>query len=253
VILTDPLFYAVAIPAVLCMGLSKGGFSGAGLIATPLVALVIPPLEAAAILLPIVLLQDAITMWVYRRDREAWILKAMVPGAVLGTGLAWLVAAHVSDAFVRLAVGLLALSFVLHGWLGLKPDSVPTRPKASRGFFWGTVSGFTSMLCQAGGPPYQMFVLPQRLEKLKLVGTTSIYFAFMNALKVGPLLSLGQFSNAGFVTSLLLLPLAVATNFFGIWIVRRTPTELFYRIAYALVFVISLALIWRGGMDMLAR
>jgi uncharacterized membrane protein YfcA len=252
VIFTDPLFYAVAIPAVVFLGLSKGGFSGAGLIATPLVALVIPPLEAAAILLPILLLQDAITMWVYRRDRDSWVLKIMVPGAALGTGLAWLVAAHVSDAFVRLAVGMLALVFVLHGWRR-KPDEAPGRPTAARGFFWGSVSGFTSMLCQAGGPPFQMFVLPLRLDKLKLVGTASIYFACMNLLKVGPLLSLGQFSKAGFVTSLLLLPLAVATNFFGIWVVRRTPTELFYRIAYALVFVVSLALIWRGVMDMLAR
>src|SRR5258707_14699994 len=101
-IITDPLFYAVAIPAVIFLGLSKGGFSGIGMVSTPLVAMVMPPLEAAAILLPILLVQDAFSGFVYRRVWDPWNLKVMLPGCVIGIGVAWVVAAHWSDRAVRL-------------------------------------------------------------------------------------------------------------------------------------------------------
>src|SRR3954465_11345040 len=105
-IITDPLFYAVALPAVIFLGLSKGGFSGIGMVSTPLLAIILPPLEAAAILLPIILLQDAISVWVYRRVWDPWNLKVMIPGAVVGIGAAWLFAAHVPTGAIRLMVGL---------------------------------------------------------------------------------------------------------------------------------------------------
>ena len=115
-LITDPLFYLFAVPAVVILGISKGGFSGIGMIATPLLALVMPPLQAAAILLPIILLQDALSCWIYRREWDAWNLKVMLPGAVVGVGAAWLFAAYVPDAGIRLMVGLIALGFAFHTW-----------------------------------------------------------------------------------------------------------------------------------------
>src|SRR5712671_5103887 len=111
-VITDPLFYVVAIPAVMFLGLSKGGFSSVGMVATPLVAVVMGPLEAAALLLPIILIQDAVSVWVYRRTWDPWNLKVMIPGCVIGVGAAWLLAAHVSDGVIRLVVGLIALGLV---------------------------------------------------------------------------------------------------------------------------------------------
>jgi uncharacterized membrane protein YfcA len=244
-VITDPLFFLVAVPAVACLGLSKGGFAGVGMVATPLVALVLPPLQAAALLLPILILQDAISIWVYRRDWDGHNLRIMLPGAVAGVCLAWLLAAHVSDAFIRLAVGFIGIAFVLNAWFGRTPHK-GMEPNARSGLFWGGVSGFTSTLSQAGGPPFQVHVLPQRLPKMTLVGTTTMFFAAVNAMKVVPYLALGQFSTRNLATSAVLLPLAVVTNFLGVWVVRQTPTELFYRIAYVLVFIISSALIWQG-------
>src|SRR5436305_15051464 len=104
-IVTDPLFYLLAIPAVTLLGLGKGGFAGVGMISAPLLALVLPPLQAAAILLPILIVQDAISIYVYRNDWSAWNLKVLLIGSVVGIGVAWALAAHVSDAFVRLVVG----------------------------------------------------------------------------------------------------------------------------------------------------
>jgi uncharacterized membrane protein YfcA len=249
-VITDIVFYVLAIPAVTFLGLSKGGFAGAGIVATPLLALYIPPLQAAAILLPIMMAQDAISIWNYRKDWSAWNVKVLTSGAVVGIGVAWVVAAYVSDNFVRVLVGLIGVSFVLNAWLRA-PTTAQTQPTATRGVLWGAVAGFTSAMSQAGGPPFQAFVLPQRMPKMTLVGTNTLFFAAMNALKVVPYFALGQFSSEGLGTSAMLLPVAVATNFFGIWLVRITPTDLFYRIAYWLVLAISLALLWQGGKSLL--
>jgi uncharacterized membrane protein YfcA len=244
-LLTDPYFLAAVIPAVIALGLSKGGFAGVGTISTPLVALILPPFEAAALLLPILIVQDVISIWVYRRDWSEHNLKIMLPGAVFGIGAAWFLAALVPEAIVRLIVGFIALSFVLNAWFGRKPAQ--TMPHAPSGVFWGAVSGFTSAFANAGGPPFQIYMLPQKLPKLTLVGTSTIFFATVNWLKVVPYFALGNFTSHGLLLSLSLMPLAIAANFAGIWLVRATPVELFYKIAYALIFVLSLALIWQGS------
>lgn len=247
--ITDPVFYLIALPAVLALGLSKGGFAGIGILATPLLALYLPPLEAAALLLPILIIQDAISVWVYRRDWSAWNLKVLLPGALIGMTTAWLFAAQVSDTVIKLAVGSIGVAFVLHTFL--KRGSVePKKKTAVSGVFWGSVSGFTSFLVQGGAPPFQVHVLPQMLPKMTLVGTATMYFAVVNFLKIGPYFALGQFSLKNFATSLALLPLAIAANFLGIWLVRVTPVETFYKIAYILVLCVSLLLLWQGFSDL---
>jgi uncharacterized protein len=249
VVLTDPFFWLVIIPAVTFLGLSKGGFTGLGMASTPLVALVLPPLQAAAILLPILLVQDVISVFVYRRDWSAWNLKVLTPGAAIGVAVAWLVAAHVSEAFVRLAIGLVGVGFSFNPRLARMPAHA-TQPNAASGVFWGILSGFSSTFAQVGAQPFQLHILPQRLEKMTLVGTTALFFASVNVMKVVPYFSLGQFSADGLSITLALLPLAIGTNFLGIWLVRRTPTAVFYRIAYILVLIISLALFAQGAYEL---
>ena len=255
-IITDPLFYALAIPAVVALGLSKGGFAGVGQMATPMLALVMPPLEAAAIMLPIMLVQDATALWVYRKDWNGRILVIVIPGAVLGIGAAWALAAHISDAAVRVFIGVTTIAFVLYSWMGAaRIAREVASPAMASGVFWGTfwgaLSGFTSTLCQAGAPPYQIYVLSQKLSKMTFVGTTAIFFATLNALKVIPYFALGQFSTTGLGTSLALLPLAIATNMLGFWVVRITPQEIFYKITMALMFLISIELLRSGVTDLL--
>jgi uncharacterized membrane protein YfcA len=250
-IISDPYFYCAAVPAVIMLGLAKGGFASVGTTATPLLALYIPPLEAAALLLPILISQDLISIYVYRRDWDASNLKILLPGAVIGMALGWLVASHVSDNAVRLAVGSIGVAFVGYMWLR-RAIVEPKRMSAAGGVFWGALSGFTSFMTQGGGPPFQIYVLPQRLPKLVLVGTTTMFFATVNAMKIVPYFMLGQFTPQNLSTSLVLLPVAVAANFGGVWLVRHTPTEIFYRIAYVLLLMISLTLLWQGFSQLLA-
>ncbi len=246
-IITDPLFYALAVPAVVVLGLSKGGFSGVGQMALPIMALALPPLEAAAIMLPIMIVQDLAALWVYRKDWNGHILAIMIPGSIIGVCAAWALAAHISDAAVRVFIAAFTLAFLAYNWIG--PARVAREAGSASvpgGVFWGALSGFTSTICQAGAPPYQMYVLSQHLSKMTFVGTTAIFFATVNWFKLAPYIALGQFSATGMRTSLVLLPLAIATNFLGFWVVRITPHELFFKITHVLLFFISLELLRSG-------
>ena len=252
-IITDPVFYMLAIPAVIALGLSKGGFSGIGTIAAPLMAIAVPPIQAIGILTPILLVQDVVTLWSYWRKWDLAILKIMVPGQIAGAGLAWLIAAHVPDAAIRLVIGVIAVGFVLSQWFGLAARFAREHghPSAAAGRLWGAVSGFTSLIANTGAPPFQIYVLPQKLDKETFVGTFSLFIAFGNALKVLPYFMLGQLNPTNLGTSAALLPLAVVTNMAGVWLVRRTPVEAFYKIIYWLIFLIGLQLIYAGTMQVL--
>jgi uncharacterized membrane protein YfcA len=248
---TDPIFYLTAVVAVTFLGLAKGGFTGVGMIATPLLSLVIPPFQAIAIVLPILLIQDILSIGIYWRDWDKWNVKVLTAGAVAGVAAGWGLSAVITDAEVRLVIGLIAVAFVLSHWFLPKPKKEPGRPKTALGIFWGGVSAFTSTLSHAGGPPFAIYVLPQRMSKMRFVGTSTIFFALVNWMKLVPFFALGMFSADNFKTSLVLIPLAIATNFLGVWLVRITPTERFYRIAYVLVFLIGVALIETGLQEML--
>lgn len=247
IVIFDPIFYLASGLAVTCLGLSKSGFVGFGLIATPLLALVVPPAQAVAILLPIMLLQDIISVWAYRHDWDKWNLTVLLPSAALGVVLAWFVAGSVSDSDIRLAVGFIAFGYAVFHSLVYPPIKSKRRPVAMYGIVLGAVAGFTGTLANAAGPPFLLFVLPQQLEKLTFVGTMAIFFTVLNGIKVIPFFALGQFSTQNVATSIMLLPLAVAANFLGIWLVGKMPVRLFYKVAYVLMFFISVALLWQGS------
>ena len=251
--ISDPGFYAIAVPAVLLVGLSKGGFlSGLTIVGVPLLALVIPPVQAAAVLLPVLIVMDAIGVVAYRREFDPINLKILVPAASLGIFIGWLTAAFVSESHVRLIVGLVALAFTLDYWLGIKPRGARPGPDPVKGGFWGALTGFTSFVSHAGSPPFQMYMLPQRLPRRLYAGTAVMLFAIINLIKVPPYLLLGQFSAENLATAALLLPLAPLGMIFGIYLVRRVPEEPFYRIAYGCLFLVALKLVWDGGRAVLS-
>jgi uncharacterized membrane protein YfcA len=218
-----------------------------------LVALAVPPLQGAAILLPILMCQDLISLWTYRHRWSPWNLKVLMSGSLFGVGAATVFASAVSNAAIEVTIGIIGLVFVFYTWFGQyllparrRAADKPQRPPVPLGMLWGALSAFMSVLIQVGAPPFQIHMLPQRLDKLTLVGTSVIFFAFVNWMKIVPYFLLGQFSPRNFATSLALLPLAIAANFVGIWLVRKTPQERFYQISYVLMFLISLGLLWQG-------
>lgn len=252
--LTEPTFYATAIPAVILLGLSKGGFAGIGALGMPLMALTIPPVQAAAVTLPILMVQDVFSVWVYRRSWDRTNLRILLPGAIVGIFLAYLLAARVPDAAVALVLGTISIVFALRRFLAGRNKAAstqPVRPSRPLGWFWGAIAGFTSMIAHAGGPPFQIYTIPQRLPRDLFVGTGVMFFAAVNLIKVPPYLALGQFTPANLMTSAALFPLAIASTWAGVWLVRRFSSERFYDIVYALLFLLGCKLVVDGVLKVL--
>jgi len=246
-LISDPLFYAVAIPAILLVGISKGGFGGGvGLVGTPLVALVTTPTRAAAILLPILCAMDVVGVIAYRRSWDPVNMRILVPGSFVGILLGTATFRFLDENLIRLLIGVLALAFVLKYWLARKSVVEPKAPDRKTGSFWATVSGFTSFVAHAGGPPLSVYLLPQNMDKTLFVGTTVIYFTFVNYVKLVPYSLLGQFSGENLLTSLILSPLAPLGMWLGIWLHLRIDERLFYQTVYLMLVVVGLKLLYDG-------
>ena len=244
--LIAPALAAAAIPAVVLVGLAKGGFAGVGTLATPLLALVVSPVEAAAILLPILIVQDVVSVWVFRHDWDRGVLVATLPGAVVGIAVGYLFAARVTPAAVGLAVGLISILFALRQLTRHSSQRTARPPSAWRASLSGIGAGFTSQVAHAGAPPFQMYVIPLQLPRDVFVGTSAIFFATLNWLKVPAYLALGQFTVASLRTSAVLMPLAIVSTWLGVWLVRRVPAGAFYKIIYSLMILVGGRLIWSG-------
>ena len=246
--ITDWTFYAVAIPAVTLVGLSKGGLSGLGMLTMPLLTLVIGPVQAAGIMLPILIVQDWTGIWNYRRSFDRWNLAILVPSATIGILIGYLLAARMSDDTVALALGVISVVFSIRQ-LWLRRRSVPVdmkKPSVLFGWICGIGVGFTSMVAQAGGPPFQIFVMPQRLPRDIFVGTGVVLFTLVNLIKIPPFLLLGQINQGSLATSAVLMPLAILSTWAGVQIVRRMQGDMIYTVASVLLLLVGLRLTWQG-------
>ena len=251
-LLSDPMFFAAAVPAVILVGLSKGGLGGAmALISVPLMALVVPPVQAAAIMLPILIVMDMVSLWTWRGERDPVTLKLMLPGAMVGIGLGWLMAAVVTAGAVRLIVGVVALAFFARWALQKVFDTErPAQHNALKAAFWSMIAGFTSFVAHAGGPPYQVYALALKQRPALYVGTSVVFFAVVNAVKLVPYFALGQFDGTNVMASAVLMPIAPLATLAGAWLVRRMKPEIFYPFMYAMVLAVGIKLVWDGVFEL---
>ena len=244
--LHDPWFYAAAVPAMIILGLSKGGFASMGMLAVPILALVISPVQAAGITLPILIFSDIIAVIAYWRVFDKRTVQIMLPGAVVGIFVGWLTAAWVTEHEIRLIVGLISVLFALNYWFRHRLRQQAHGHDVVKGTFWGAVAGFTSFVSHAGGPPFQLYTVPLRLDPRIFAGTTTIVFAIINAFKTVPYFFLGQFDTANLTASAILLPISIPATFLGVWLVKKIELEAFYKIVYLLIFVVGIYLVWEG-------
>ena len=246
-LITDPLFYLAAIPAVLLYGAAKGGLGGAaGALAVPLMTLAIDPITAAAILLPIICAMDIHVISLYRGNFDRPSIWIIVPSALIGVGVGALMMGTLSTDYLRILVGGIAVAFCLQYWLFRGATDELLATKAS-GYFWGTIAGFTSMHIHAGGPPVSVYLLSKKLDKLTLVGTLGVFFAVLNFVKLVPYTYLGQFDPSSLLTSLVLLPLAPIGVRIGYWIIHQLDPSIIYRAIYILLFISGAKLLYDGG------
>jgi uncharacterized membrane protein YfcA len=239
-------FWLTATLAAVLVGMSKGGLPVVGVLGVPVLSLVISPVTAAGLLLPVFVLSDLFGPWAYRRDFDRRVLAIMLPALTLGVGVGWATAHVIPEAEVRILVGLIGGAFALNILLRRGPVG-PPRPKAvAPGLFWGAIAGFASFVSHAGGPPYQVYVLPLRLPKIVFAGTTTIAFAFANAIKLLPYWALGQLNPDNLRVAVVLTIPAVIAVFVGLKIVRWLPETLFFKLVVWALLAVSIRLIWDG-------
>lgn len=230
--------------AALLVGLSKGGLSMLGAIAVPVLALVMSPVKAAALLLPIFVVSDWFGLWSYRREFDRRNLVILIGAGIVGIGVGWATASLVSDRMVGLLVGVIGIVFCVNAWRQRHVVAAPRPADVPRGVFWGTLMGFSSFVSHSGGPPYQVYVLPQQLPKTVYAGTTTIVFAVVNAIKLLPYWALGQLTLTNVKTSLYLMPVAIAGTFAGVRLVRVLPQRTYFAIVQVVLFVVSIKLVY---------
>jgi uncharacterized membrane protein YfcA len=246
-VVTDWLFYLAAVPAVLLTGISKGGFGGAlGGIAVPLMALVISPMQAAGIMLPILCLMDLVSLKLYLGKWDGANLAIMIPGALAGIAFGTLTFGALDEQALRLLIGSIAIVFTLNAWFGGAARQAPAERSVAKGAIWSGVSGYTSFVAHAGGPPAMIYLLPQQLDKLTYVATVNFFFMAVNAIKIAPYVWLGQLSGVNLVTATILAPLVPLGVWLGFWLQGRVNQKWFYRTAQTGVLTTGVQLVYQG-------
>ena len=249
--LADPAFLAVAVLAVLLIGVSKSGFGGAmGSLSVPLISLRIAAPQAAAIMLPILLLLDAIGLVVFRGKSDRANLRILIPGGLIGIVLGALTFHFVDARWIKGMIGAEALLF---GVDRLRQVSAAggerSAPDVAKGLFWSSISGFTSFISHAGGPPILQYLLPQGLDRVRMVGTTTIYFAVINFAKLLPYGALGLLDTSNVTTSLALLPAAPVGYWIGLKLLKHLPRAPFNLVIAVAMLLTGLKLLtdaWLG-------
>jgi len=245
-VISDPFFYMVSVPAVLLLGVSKSGFgAGFGSLAVPMMALAVPVPQAAAILMPVLLLMDLLGMAAFRKDFDRDLLKFLLPFGVLGIVIGALLFRSIQPHALAGIVGAFTLAFLAQRLVfPPRPDSAP--PPRWLGALLTTTSGFTSFIAHAGGPPITAYVIPLRLSPVRFTATMAFFFFVVNLAKWIPYGFLGLLDWRNMATSLMLLPLAPIGVWTGVRMARRISPMLFYRFLYLGMFLTGVKLLWDG-------
>lgn len=245
--ITDLFFYFCAIPAVLLCGMSKGGFGGGiSILAVPILVLAVPPVQAAAILLPILIVMDVFSLRNFRGQCSLENLKIIIPGAIIGILIGTFTFSYLSADMIRILIGAIAVIFTLNHWLK-RNISQSTNINKVTGIIWSAIAGFTSFGVHAGGPPISIFLLPQNMDKKILMGTFAWFFTVVNVVKLIPYSWFGAFDNTNIATSLVLMPLAPIGVALGYFLLNKINVKIIYRISYFFLFLAGISLLYKGA------
>ena len=202
--------------AAAMVGLSKGGLPTVGMLSVPILSLFMSPVKAVVMLLPIYIISDMVGLWLYRKNFSAINLKILIPAGV---------------------------GFVLNAWRKRHTAQAPRSASWKKGLLWGSLSGFTSFISHAGGPPFQVYLLPQQLPKLVFAGTSTLFFAVINLAKLGPYHALQPYGQVELMGALVLIPFALVGTVAGAYLTRKIADDWFFKWVQVGLLAISIKLI----------
>ncbi|MEP2533027.1 sulfite exporter TauE/SafE family protein [Shimia sp.] len=241
-------YWFIAGLAAYLMGLSKGGIPMIAVLSVPLMSLYMDPAKAAGLLLPIYVVADCYAIYLFRKAISVRNLKILIPGAIAGVLIGFLAVSHVPVEAVKLLVAAIGFYYLANAMrkrfskkeIAARPADVP------RGIFWGTLTGITSYISHAGGPPYQNYVLPQKLDKMVYLGTTTIFFTIVNLLKVPPYILAGQITWESTGQALWLAPMALFGAWSGATLSRVLPEKIFFALIEIALALVSCKLVYEA-------
>jgi len=241
----DFFFYFYASIGVILFGISKGGFVGPiAILSIPIMALVMSPITAAAVLLPILLFMDLVAMYIYWNKWDLKNIKIILPPAMIGILIGAITFSFTSEDSIRIIIGFIAIIFIFLSLL--QKDHKLVEPTKTKGIFWSLVSGYTSFLIHSGGTPVNFFLLPQKLDKTVYVATMTLTFFIINIVKLVPYYYLDQLVFSNLKVSLILSPLAPISIFLGYYMHKRINEKTFYTLIYIFLGIGGIKLIYDG-------
>lgn len=245
-------FWLVAVLGAVMTGMGKGGLPMVGALVVPVMALAINPVVAAGLMLPVYVVSDWFGLYAYRKEFDRRVLLIAMAGMTIGVGIGWAAASVVSEDWVTVLVGVISVLFALNQILRRPVLAEPRPATVAPGLFWCGIAGFTSFVSHTGGPPFQVWTLPLGLRKAVFAGTSTIAFAYVNMIKLVPYVMLGQINLHSLELAAVLMPVAAASVFLGVWLVKVLPEMLFFRILTWSLLVVGLQLVWKGLQGALA-
>ena len=241
----DFYFYFFASLGVFVFGISKGGVPGPiAMLAVPVMSFVMSPLQAAGILLPLLIIMDFSAIYLYWKKWINRILKIIIPASIIGILFGTLTFEFTNEDQIRIMVGIISIIFVLVSFI--QKNNYLLKPTRFKGYFWSSVAGYTSFLIHAGNPPINFYMLPLKLDKISFIGTMTLAFMVINLVKLVPYYYVGLLAPSNLMISLYLLPLAFISVLIGYFLQKKIPEKLFFNIVYVLLFLSGCKLIYDG-------
>ena len=241
----DLYFFIFASLVIFVFGLSKGGVPGPiAMLAVPVMSFAMSPLQAAGILLPLLIIMDFSAIYLYWKKWINSILKIIIPASIIGILFGTLTFEFTNEDQIRIMVGVISIIFVLVSFI--QKNNYFLKPTKVKGYFWSSVAGYTSFLIHAGNPPINFYMLPLKLDKISFIGTMTLAFMVINLVKLVPYYFVGLLAPSNLMISLYLLPLAFISVLIGYFVQKRIPEKLFFNIVYVLLFLSGCKLIYDG-------
>ena len=241
----DPTFLAFASFGVFVFGISKGGVPGPiAMLAVPVMSFAMSPLQAAGILLPLLIIMDFSAIYLYWKKWLNNIVKIIIPASIIGILFGTFTFQYTNENQIRIVVGAISIIFVLVSFI--QRNNILLKPTNIKGYFWSSIAGYTSFLIHAGNPPINFYMLPLKLNKVSFIGTMTLAFLVINVVKLIPYYYVGLLAPSNLIVSLMLLPLAFVSVLFGYFLQKKIPEKLFFNIVYILLFLSGCKLIFDG-------
>ena len=226
-------------------GVSKSGFAGGiGVVAVPLMALEVGPIRAAAIMLPVLLVMDYWSLRAWWGQQHNGYLKLLLPGAMIGILAGYLLFDYLDDRVLTLLLGVFSIWFAI--WGLIKGQNMGDIKSPWMGRICGTVAGLTSFFAHAGGPPFNLYMIPKKLPRETYVATGVVFFSVVNVVKLAPYAALGQVNIDNLFVAGILLPVAWLGVRLGLVVQSRINDQLYYRLILIMLFLVGVRLIFSG-------